>query len=212
MIHNSLKPTEILSWNQIPQPTDQELVAEKAPWTFSASTSLREKVQRVFNESMFFIVGAKLLILLPRFAIIGTKLSSMSFAIISSLSLAQIPAVMTIMTFAPKIIVTLAIILVVRKVLAVAINLFIYQAVLYPYCLPRYKLSNIDEARRQQFNKLQELKFEGRRIALNKSGIDYDAFVFEHQETKNNGQWLIIAGGNAMISEEHAFPICRKFK
>lgn len=54
----------------------------------------------------------------------------MSLAAIGGASLLQIPTVAAIMALAPKIILAIAIIQVVRKVLSVVINLIIYPAML----------------------------------------------------------------------------------
>ena len=131
----------------------------------------------------------------------------MSLAAIGGASLLQIPTVAAVMAFAPKIILVIAIIQVVRKVLSIVINLFIYPAV-----LKHADRSEIDNQRWETFETLKNEKFECRRIALNKSGFSYDAFVYEHEDIKGNGQWAVVAGGNIEVGEFTSDVAARKFK
>lgn len=207
MIGKVLTPNGVQEWSNVPVTTDKEVSADQAVLKFSATTSIAEKVQRVFNGMMFFIAGASLLNLIPAVNAAILSLSGMGFAAISGVSLFQIPAAAAIMALAPKIIVTLAVIQVIRKVLAVAINHFIYPAVLMSY-----DKRALDKERLNAFQDLRGDQFECRRVALNKSGINYDAFAFEHEDTKENGQWVIVAGGNRWIGESAAPSVARKFK
>ncbi len=225
MIQIPLSPGRFQQWSDVPVSTKEEFSGEEATLKFSADSSLSEKVQRVFNGMMFFIVGAKLLSFIPPIASLGSTLSGMGFAAISGTALLKIPAVATIMALAPQMIVTLALIVVIRKVLAVAICHIIYPAVIMSYdkesnfrkvlgnfvFIPHDKQS-IDQDRSDMFDDLNDEKFECRRMTLNKSGIDYDAFVFEHETTKGNGHWVVVAGGNGWIGESAAPTIANAFK
>lgn len=196
------------NWNDVPISTQEEVEAYHATLNFSADTSLSEKVQRIFNDAMFFIVGAKILSALPVVkAAASSMLGSWSFAAIGGSTLTQIPAIAAIIALAPKIIMTLALIVVIRKIAAVIVNHFIYIAAFESY----YNKQAFNKERWEQFEKLNDRQFECRRIALNKSGIDYDAFVIEHKDTKGNGQWVVIAGGNGWVGER-AIDYCSGFK
>lgn len=195
-------------WNDVLLPTKEEVLANQAAVKFSAKTSLLEKTQRVFNGLMFFIVGAKLLSLVPGVIHAWAKLSNMVFAGLNPAFL-QIPAVAQIIAITPKIIVALAFIQVIRKVLAVIINHFVYIATLRSYS--KEQQETIDNLRWESFEKLTEVKCECRRIALNKSGINYDAFAIEHETTKGNGRWVIVAGGNGWIGEGAVLSCVGKF-
>jgi len=208
MIESALKPEGFNNWNDVPVTTAAEALATQAAIKFSAKTSLSEKVQRVFNAALFFIVGVKLATFIPTVATLSSSLSSLGFATISGSSLLQIPTVLAITALAQKIIVTLALILSIRKVLAVTLNCIVYFAV--PKSLMNQQA--IDKYRQYQFQQLTSENFECRRIALNKSGINYDAFVLEHETTKNNGQWIIIAGGNCWIGESAIGSCAEKYK
>ncbi len=131
MIYSSVKPEGFQNWSEVPVSAEKEVLAEEAELKFSAKASLTEKkMQRVFNGTMFFIAGANLVnLVLPVGALI-TKLGGMGLAAIGGASLLQIPTVAAIMALAPKIILAIAIIQVVRKVLSVVINLIIYPAML----------------------------------------------------------------------------------
>jgi hypothetical protein len=207
MIESTIKAGGYQNWEDVPVSTQDEVLAPQAVLQFSAKTTLSEKIQRVFNDLMFLIVGAKILTLIPAVGAASTSLSGMGFAFISGTSVMQIPAVVAILAVAPKIILTLALIVVIRKVLAVAICHIVYIAVL----ASRNK-EEIDNERWEQFERLTEQQFECRRIALNKSGINYDAFVIEHEETKGNGQWVLIAGGNGWIGERALEQCTEGFK
>lgn len=192
MFVNSLKINGFQEWSSLPVSTQSEVVAPRATLKFSAKTTTSEKIQRIFNASMFLIVGATL-----AGKIAGFSLGRMAITALSRFSFFQIPSVAAIIALAPKIIVTLAVILVVRKVLAVAINYCIYPVALVSLI---YKADR-DLRRWQSFQYLTNNNYECRRVALNKSGINYDAFVLEHQTLKGNGQWVIMAGGNGQIGE-----------
>jgi hypothetical protein len=186
------------SWDALPVATPEEVVAKRAMLRFSAETSLSEKVQRIFNGTMFFIVGAKLLTSLPGVtALSSVALNSVNFTAISGAAVLRIPTVLTVMAIAPKIIVTLALIVVIRKVMAVIIFHIIYPAVILSM-LPGQK-QEINETRKQNFEILSKTGYQCRRLTLHKSGIDYDAFAIQHDDIKDN--WAIVAGGNGWIGE-----------
>lgn len=199
MVNNSTNLGRFQTWNDVPVSTRKEILASKAAVKFTAETSLLEKIKRIFNGLMFSIVGAKLLFAIPGVA----KLSGMAFGLIGSASFLQIPAVLAIMAIASKIIIPLAIIVVVRKVIAVVITHFVYPAVL----VTLFSKREIDQVRGKAHEGLTRSQFEYRRVALNKSGIDYDAFVIEHKETKGNGKWVIAAGGNGWIGEHSVYKL-----
>lgn len=203
MIRNNSNPTEFINWNDVPVATENETVAAKAPYTFFAETTLSEKIWRIFNAAMFGIVGIKLLTLIPGVGPAALNLGAMAFAAIGGASLLQIPAVLTIAAVAPKVIVALAIILVIRKVLAVAIYHIIYPAVSVSYA------NKFDTERWGMFALLNREGYECRRIALNKSGIDYDSFAVSHPNNGND-QWAIVAGGNGWIGEESLYDCAIK--
>lgn len=188
---------ELISWNQVPVSKKEEVLAKKASVSFSAETSLSEKIQRIFNGAMFFIVGAKILTLIPGIATAGAKLGAMAFAAIGATSVLQIPLVITIAAVATKIIVAIAFILVIRKILAIAVWHIVYPVVMDSY----YNKEITDQDRWKEFEILSQKNSECRRITLNKSGISYDAFAVEHASTKGNGKWAIIAGGNGWIGD-----------
>jgi hypothetical protein len=206
MIYNRIQG-DYQNWDQVPVSPQAEVLSSQASLTFSASTSLSEKVQRVFNGIMFAIVGAAIINKIA-FIASGYSLSSMRFAAISSASLLQIPTVAAIIALAPKVILTLAIVLVVRKILAVAICHFVYPAVIMTYSEDKQAL---DQNREILFHALTQEHYESRRLALSKSGINYDAFVFEHEDTKGNGQWVLVAGGNGWVGEHCAGQSVRRF-
>lgn len=192
MLINNLDNTIINNWIDVKKPTEDEIKANRAPITFFAETSLSEKIQRVFNDAMFVISGAKCLTLIPGLTA-GLKFGGV-IAGLSSTSLMQIPLIATIAAFAPKVIILLAFTVVIRKILAVAICYIVYPATLM-------NKKELDSVRSMMFDKLIQQQYECRRIALNKSGIDYDAFAIEHKTTKNNKQWVIVAGGNGWVGE-----------
>lgn len=198
------------NWGEVPITTETEWAASRATVNFIAEASLSDKIQRVFNGTMFFIVGAHVLSYIPAIATTGSTLCGMGFAAISGTSLMQIPVVLTIITMAPKIISTLALIVVIRKVMAVAINLAIYQAVIFQFLISTKE--KIDNLRWTQFEQLSIQGYECRRVALNISGISYDAFVIQHEKIKDNGQWVMIAGGNGDIGERSIDEYVKKFE
>lgn len=206
MIVSAIKPEGYANWTDVPVSVEEDVLAKQADLRFSASTSLSEKVTRVFNTMMFVIAGAKILSFIPPVAAAGSALGGYAFAAISGTAVMQISAVATIVALAPKIIVTLAFLLVVRKILAVAIYHIIYPAIVI------YHKESVTSERWELFKTLTQEKFECRRVCMDKSGISYDAFAFEHETTKGNGQWVVIAGGNCMIGEYHGDEFVRDFK
>lgn len=208
MIDSSLKPGGFQNWAEVPVSTKSDVLATKADLRFSASTSLLEKIQRVFNGLMFFIAGAKLFALSSTVAAAYAKLGTMIVTGIGAASFLQIPVVATTMAVASKMIVALAFIQVIRKVLAVAICHIVYPAVILSYLQSK----EIDQQRWESFKGLARQQYECRRVTLNKSGINYDAFAIEHEKTKGNGQWAIVAGGNGWIGESTAKECAAQFK
>ncbi len=202
MIESNYNNSRYADWNTVPVTNDAEALAPQAALKFYAETTLSEKIQRVFNAAMFCIVGAKLLSVITPVASLG----GMAFAALGGASLAQIPVAVAILALAPKIIFALALLIVIRKVLAVIINHAVYIAV------PPSYFNKLDSKRVDLFNDLTRANFECRRVALNKSGIDYDSFVFEHEDTKGNGQWVIMAGGNGWRGEGVSQERFEKFK
>lgn len=74
MIYSSVKPEGFQNWGEVPVSTEKEVLAEEAELKFSAKASLTEKVQRVFNGTMFFIAGANLVNLVLPIGALITKL------------------------------------------------------------------------------------------------------------------------------------------
>lgn len=198
MIHNT-KTGELIDWTNIPISTESEVKAPKANLRFYAETTLSEKIGRVFNGAMFTIAALKCLSLIPGVAT--------GFAAISSASLLQIPVVMTTAAIGTQIIVALALIVVIRKILAVAICHAIYPVVVDSYI----GKENIDANRWNNFNYLNQENYESRRIALNKSGINYDAFAIELPRGEKNRKWAILAGGNGEMGEKFLYGRALQF-
>ena len=74
MFYSSVKPEGFQNWGEVPVSTEKEVLAEEAELKFSAKASLTEKVQRVFNGTMFFIAGANLVNLVLPIGALITKL------------------------------------------------------------------------------------------------------------------------------------------
>jgi len=207
MIQNVLKGEQFQNWEDVPAAsTEKEILASQAALKFSAETSLSEKVNRVFNLTMALIVGIRVLTFFPAAAALSSTLNNMSFAFISGTTLTQIPVVSAVMALAPRVITMFALLFVIRKILAIALNCMVYPAVIISL------FDKNDQSRLDTFKNHSKLQFDCHRIALNKSGIDYDAFTFEHATTKGNGNWMIAAGGNLMIGEKSVEMVTDKFK
>ncbi len=170
-----------MAWNLVPATTKkEEILASRAPLKFSAETTLKEKVKRVFNICLFAGVAA-------------VKLSRIS---------GYLPVVAK-MAAAQPLIYNIALALVIRKVLAVVVSHIVYIAT-----IPSY-VEKFDRNRLGAFIFLQGNKFTCRRIALNKSGFNYDSFAVEHNP---KAPWALLAGGNGWIGEGCIYPMANEFK
>lgn len=183
-------------WAETPVSTEEEVKAPKAALKFSASTTLSEKISRVFNALMFGAAGASYLGYIPQVATAASALSFKVAATLSGMTLIEAPVILAVMTVAYKILVVVAVIVVIRKVAAVVLNKIVY---------PASGGNKNDYARWNVFNGLNGKGYECRRVSLNKSGLDYDAFAAESKVTKGNGNWVIVAGGNGWEGEQYAF-------
>lgn len=208
MIHSSFA---FKKWDSVPVSSEEEVRAPHASLTFHAETSLSEKVGRVFNDTMFLLVGAKLLSKIPGIGAGVSHLARMGFSTVTSMPVFHTPQMAAIMANAPKIIMALAVLTVIRKILSVAINLIVYPVVAESYISNKGWFGSTkgwyDGARWKTFKHYLKNDYACHRVALNKSGIDYDAFAFEHKSTKGNGKWVILAGGNGMIGETSLYHI-----
>lgn len=208
MIEDRNKSGVLLEWCDVPVATDSEALAEKAAWRFSAETTLSEKVGRVFNATMFFIVGLKLFTILPGTRWLASKISERAFSSLNGIAWLQDPLVKRIATFGQRVLFVVALALVIRKIVA----FFIYKVV-YPASIrSEGEKKQIDRLREQEFSDLMKEKFECRRIILNKSGTAYDAFAMEHETTKGNGRWALMAGGNGMIGEDYLTSLAKQYQ
>lgn len=208
MIFNSITQERFNQWSDVAISPKEDVVAPQAALKFYATASFADKVQRIFNGMTFLLAGAKILSLISPLNSAASALATKGFAAIGATGFLQNPSVAAITALAPRIIGTLALILVVRKVLAVLVYHIIYPAVLDS----RSYIEALDRQRWNTFRTLGNEGFESRRVALNLSGIDYDAFTFEHKDTKGNAQWVIIAGGNGWIGESACLSCAEEFK
>ncbi len=204
MIYNVINGSSYTHWSDVPVSTKEEILAKQAAVKFNADSTLSEKTTRVFNVAMALIAGMKLV----TYTSIGSTLASMGFAAINASAIAYFPFISSIMAFAPQLICAVALLVVIRKVLAVTFNCLVYPAVL----LSLFNKKEIDESRLKTFESFTGKQFECHRISFNKSGIDYDAFTFEHANTKGNGKWIILAGGNAMVGDKVAGTLVDEFE
>ncbi len=200
---------QALPWQNFPVATAEEVRAPSAKHTFYATPSIKEKTGRIFNNAMFLIPGVALL--KPAFGFIPGYIAATSYLTgkvslaLGGLSMMQMPIVAAIAAMAPKILLTLALIVIARKVLAVVVNHFVYIAVLMTYS------HRCDAERVLQFKQLTNDGYECRRIKLNLSGINYDAFVVGKKENMDNGQWALAAGGNGWIGEQTLSILADRF-
>ncbi len=208
MIQSSLQPGGFQKWSDVPLSKQNEVLADKAVLTFSASTSTSEKMGRIFNDAMFSIVALRALVSISSLIGATSAISNWSFTTLNIAALTQFPIVVKISLIAPQIILTVALVIVIRKILAVAITHIVYPATIMSYM----NKQEINSDRWESFNELNNQKFECRRVALNKSGMNYDAFVIEHETTKDNDQWVVIAGGNGWIGESAILTCVKQFK
>lgn len=197
-LHNKL-----ITWDQVEISKEPEVKAKKALQTFYAENTLTENVQRFVNGMAFFIAGAKLVSLLPAVTPALINWGAMAITSLGASSLLQNPTLLKVIPLATQMIVALAFIQVVRKILAVAIWHIVYPAVFF---------GRQDNERWEQFKSLANDNCDCRRIALNKSGIDYDAFAVEPASTKGNGKWVIVAGGNGWTGEDSLEYCVRDFR
>lgn len=194
---------KLITWDQVAAAQELEVKAKKAVQTFYAETTLTEKIQRFVNGMAFFIAGAKLVSLLPGVIPAMLKWGEIAFTALGASSILQNPTLLKLIPLVTQIIVALALIQVVRKVLAVAIWHAVYPAVFS---------GHQDNKRWEQFKSLANDNCDCRRIALNKSGIDYDAFAVETRSTKGNGKWVIVAGGNGWTGENSLEDCVKDFE
>lgn len=197
LITDSSQSGKQLSWEEAPLTTSEEAGKSHASLSFAAKTSTSEKIQRIFNGLVFFIAGAKLLTVIPFVSNATSKIHNNYFSLINKTPLTQIPALLKITNAASKVIVSIALILAIRKIAAVVINFIVYPAAIKSLFI------NFDNRRFEQFKTLENAEYVCKRITLNKSGINYDAFAIEHNDPKirQNNHWVVIAGGNGWIGE-----------
>ena len=210
LITDSSQSGKQLSWKEAPLTTPEEAGKSHASLSFAAKTSTSEKIQRIFNGLIFFIAGAKLLTIIPFVSNATSKIHNNYSSLINKIPLTQFPALLKITNAAPKVIVSIALILAIRKIAAVAINFIVYPAARESLFADK---EFFDKARSENFKNLNDDGYLCKRIALNKSGINYDAFAIAHNdlEIRQKNHWVMIAGGNLMIGEEWIVSLVNQF-
>lgn len=188
------------NWNTLQPTTGKEASQPKAALRFNAKTTLHEKITRLVNASIFLGYFAHKLSARWPLNSISTYLpllNSIGNEIHTHVHLKN-PVLNKIAHVAS----TVAFLYICRKVLAVVISHIAYPATLRSYS------DRFDGRRELAFKNLSELGFLARRLTINKSGIDYDAFAIQ---AKKDHPWVIIADGNTGIGEESIEALTNAF-
>lgn len=181
------------NWAQLPEASADEMSLPKASNVFYAKTTLAEKVTRVFNATIFAIGSFAALSYMPIIGSSVTSLAAKGIVIVAGAAPLS-PA----LVLGAKVIMAAALILTIRKVAAIAIGRLVYPATtMGTFDYERRNLANVGDG------------FESKRITLNKSGIDYDAFTLS--KPKNGNNWVLIAGGNCWVGEQALDETTRQY-
>lgn len=178
------------------KPPYEELRQPSANCKFNASTSLSEKISRVFNAAMFIALGVQIAGYLPSAAALNSGLLAICATLLKGTLLLQNPVALAIIGIAAQVIVLVPLLMVVRKILSVVISHRVYPAAITSYNV------KFDDERQMAAESLETAGFEFHRFALHKSGVDYDAFLVTHEDSRDNGQWVQVAGGNCWVGED----------
>ncbi len=176
-----------VDWKQTNSPNVEPI------YKFYAKTTLTEKANRIFNGAVFFVVGAQIGLSLAKYIPTLKVLSS---------TLVQIPALTMIMNLPPQIRLLIPLLLVARKIIAIAINIAVYPATILPHVNDDHCHNNLHKDRLETAKFCTENNFRFNAVTLSKSGVNYDAFIFGKRTNIDNKNWVLVAGGNAWIGEK----------